>query len=215
MEIWSERGGARAREIAVDIATVAWVILWITIGVRVYGFLAHLAEAGRLVRDGGIELHDAGGSIGSAIEGIPLVGEGAANGIRDAFNAAGDPLIAFGTDLERALIVIAALVAMLVAATGLVPWLNRYLPWRIERFSRLNAAARVVRRRRFASATPVPAAEIERILASRALHRLEYDELLRFSPDPFGDWSSGRHDRLARAELDHSGLQAVLVGARG
>lgn len=212
MEIWSERGGARAREIAVDIATVAWVFLWITIGIRVYGFLAHLAEAGRLVRDGGVELHGAGATIGRAIEGIPLVGEGAAGGVRDAFDAAGDPLIAFGTDLERALIVIAALVALLVAATGLVPWLNRYVPWRVERFSRLNAAARVIRRRRYASATPVPAAEIERLLASRALHRLEYDELLRFSPDPFGDWTAGRHDRLARAELDHAGLQAVLVG---
>ncbi|MEP7082637.1 MAG: hypothetical protein ABI841_06635 [Chloroflexota bacterium] len=212
MHIWSERGGARAREIAVDIATLAWIVLWVTIGIRVYGFLANLAEAGRLVQRGGLELHDAGDSIGGAFEGVPLVGEGAASGIRDAFAAAGDPLVAFGMDLERALIAIAVLVALLVAAAGLVPWLNRYLPWRVERWSRLNAATRVIRRRRFASATPVPAPEIERLLASRALHRLEYDELLRFSPDPFGDWSTGRHDRLARAELDRAGLQTLGVG---
>jgi len=213
MHIWSERGGARAREIAVDIATVAWIVLWVTIGIRIYGFLANLAEAGRLVQQGGFELHDAGDSIGGALEGIPLVGEGAASGIRDAFAAAGDPLVAFGTDLERALIAIAVIVALLVAAAGLVPWLNRYVPWRVERWSRLNAAARVIRRRRFASATPMPAGEIERLLASRALHRLEYDELLRFSPDPFGDWSTGRHDRLARAELEQAGLQALGVGS--
>jgi len=212
MEIWSEQGGARAREIMVDILTLAWIALWVTIGIRIYGFLANLAEAGRLVARGGFELYDAGDSLGGAFEGIPLVGEGAASGIRDAFAAAGDPLVAFGTDLERALLVIAVLIGLLVAAAGLIPWLNRYVPWRMERFTRLNAAARVVRRRRFAKATPVPPAEIERLLASRALHRLEYDELLRFSPDPFGDWSSGRHDRLARAELDHSGLQAVRVG---
>ena len=211
MHIWSERGGARAREIAVDIATLAWIVLWVTIGIRIYGFLANLAEAGRLVQRGGFELHDAGESIGGAFEGIPLVGEGAAGGIRDAFTAAGDPLVAFGTDLERALIAIAVIVALLVAAAGLVPWLNRYMPWRFERFSRLNAAARVIRRRRFAS-SPLPAGEIERLLASRALHRLEYDELLKFSPDPFGDWSLGRHDRLARAELEHAGLQSL--GAR-
>lgn len=213
MHIWSERGGARAREIAVDIATLAWIVLWVTIGIRIYGFLANLAEAGRLVRLGGVELYDAGDSIGGAFEGIPLVGEGAAGGIRDAFAAVGDPLVAFGTDLERALIAIAVLVALLIAAAGLVPWLNRYVPWRMERWSRLNAATRVIRRRRFASATPVPAPEIERLLASRALHRLEYDELLRFSPDPFGDWSVGRHDRLARAELDKAGLQALGVGS--
>jgi hypothetical protein len=213
MHIWSERGGARAREIAVDIATVAWVVLWVTIGIRIYGFLANLAEAGRLVRRGGVELYGAGDSLGGAFEDIPLVGERAAGGIREAFTAVGDPLVAFGTDLERALIALAVLVALLIAAAGLVPWLNRYVPWRVERMSRLNAAARVIRRRRFASATPVLAPEIERLLASRALHRLEYDELLKFSPDPFGDWSTGRHDRLARAELEKAGLLTVGVGS--
>lgn len=209
MHVWSEHDGQRAREITIDLATLVWVVLWTTIGVRVYGFLVNLAEAGRLVRDSGFELHDAGASIGEALEGIPLVGEGAAGGVRDAFDAAGDPLVAFGTDLERALIVMAALLAALVAATGLVPWLTRYVPWRTDRVRRLNAATRVVRRRGFSSTTPVPAPEIERLLASRAIHRLDYDELLRFTPDPIGDWSAGRHDRLARAELEGSGLQAL------
>lgn len=208
MQIWSERDGARAREIVADIATLIWVVLWVTIGVRVYGLLANLAEAGRLVRDGGIELYDAGAQLGGALEEIPLIGEDAGSGVRAAFNAAGDPLVEFGTDLERALIVISAIIAILVVAAALNPWLNRYVPWRTERLQRLNAASRVVRRRRFVADVPVPAREIEQLLASRALHRLEYDELLQFTPDPFGDWFLGRHDRLARAELDHSGLRA-------
>ena len=206
MQIWSERGRARAVEIAADAATLAWLVLWTTIGVTVYAFLAELAAVGRLVRDGGIELTGAGTRIGGALEEIPFVGEGAASGVRDAFSAAGDPLIEFGTDLERVLIAIAVLIALLVAAVGLMPWFARYLPWRTERFRRLNAASRVIRRRKFVASVPVPAAEIERLLASRAIHRLDYDELLRFSPDPIGDWSSGRHDRLARAELQGTGL---------
>jgi len=213
MHVWSEHGGQRAREITADIATLVWVVLWVTIGVRLYGFLAHLAESGRLVRDGGRELHGAGLSIGGALEEIPFVGEGAAGGVRDAFDAAGNPLIAFGMDLERVLMVIAALIALLVAATGLVPWLSRYLPWRVERFQHLNAATRVIRRRAFATSAPLPAPEVERILASRALHRLDYDELLRFTPDPFGDWSVGRHDRLARAELSQAGLQPFAAAS--
>lgn len=208
MQIWSERDGARAREIATDIATVAWIAIWATIGMAVYGFLAELAAAGRLVRDGGVELSLAGASIGGALEEIPLVGEDAGGGVRDAFNAAADPLIEFGTDLERVLIAIAVLIALLVASFGLAPWLGRYLPWRIERLQRLNAASSVIRRRRYATSTPVAAADIERLLASRAIHRLDYDELLRFSPDPIGDWASGRHDRLAKAELDSTGLVA-------
>lgn len=211
MQIWSERPGARAREILADVVTLCWVVAWATIGIRIYGFLAHLAEAGRLVRDGGSGITDAGDRVGAALEGIPLVGEGAAEGVRGAFSGAGDPLIRFGTDLERLLILVAALLGLLVVSVALVPWLNRYLPWRVARWRRLNAAARVIRRRRLAAGSPIDPAEVTRLLASRAVHRLEYDELLEFTPDPLGDWVTGRHDRLAQAELDRVGLASLAV----
>ncbi len=211
MQIWSERPGARGREILADVLTLGWVVLWATIGIRIYGFLAHLAGAGRLVRDGGSGITSAGEQVGAALQGIPLVGEGAADGVRGAFSGAGDPLMQFGTDLERLLIVIAALLGLLVVAAALAPWLNRYLPWRVARWRRLNAAARVIRRRKVASSEPLDDAELARILASRALHRLEYDELLEFTPDPFGDWVAGRHDRLVQAELDRVGMRAVAA----
>jgi hypothetical protein len=41
----------------------------------------------------------------------------------------------------------------------------------------------------------------------RAVTRLDYSTLLEFTPDPIGDWASGRHDRLARAELASVGLR--------
>jgi hypothetical protein len=50
-------------------------------------------------------------------------------------------------------------------------------------------------------------AGIERILAMRAMARLDYSTLLEYTPDPLGDWTSGRHDRLARAELASVGLR--------
>ena len=211
MQIWSERPGARAREILADFVTLCWVVAWSMIGIRLYGFLAHLAGAGRLVRDGGTGITDAGEEIGSAFQDIPLVGEGAAQGVRGAFTGAGDPLIQFGTDLERLLIIVAALLGLLVIAVALTPWLNRYLPWRLARWRRLNAASRVIRRRRFAAEAPMGDAETTLLLASRAIHRLEYDELLEFTPDPFGDWAAGRHERLAQAELDRVGLRQVAA----
>ena len=211
MQIWSERPGAKAREITADVLTLGWVVVWATIGIRLYGFLAHLAGAGRLVRDGGSGITNAGVQVGAALQGIPLVGEGAADGVRGAFSGAGDPLMRFGTDLERLLIVVAALLGLLVVAVALAPWLNRYLPWRVARWRRLNAANRAIRRRRFATTAPHDDAALTRLIASRALHRLEYDELLEFTPDPFGDWLSGRHDRLAQAELDRVGLRAVAA----
>lgn len=209
MYIWSERPGPRAAEIFVDIATAFWLTIWISLGIRLYGFLANLAGAGRFVRDGGTRITGAGDSIGSALERVPLVGESAADGVRGALASAGQPLVAFGTDLERLLIVVSALLGTLLVAVAVVPWLTRYVPWRIARWRRLNAGARAIRGPRRGRAEPIPDAAISSLLASRAMHRLEYDELLEFTPDPFGDWVAGRHDRLAMAELDRVGLRAV------
>jgi len=209
MMIWSERRGPRLREMVADAATIVWVGLWALLGVRLYLGLAELAGAGRLIRDGGINLISGGSQVAAAVEGIPLVGEGAADGIRAAFSAAGQPVVDFGSDLERLLLVIAALLGLIVVVIAVVPWLNRYVPWRIARFQRLNAGARVIRPAALAGTIPPSREQLDRLLASRALHRLEYEELLTYTPDPFGDWLSGRLDRLALAELETVGLQRV------
>ncbi|MGH2357901.1 MAG: hypothetical protein ACRDGJ_07785 [Candidatus Limnocylindria bacterium] len=211
MHIWSERPGSRARELAADIATLLWLSTWASLGVRLYGFLANLAGTGRFVREGGIRITNAGDAIGSALERIPLVGEGVAAGVRGALAGAGEPLVTFGTDLERLLLIVAALLGLLLVAAAVVPWLNRYLPWRLAKWRRLNAASRAIRRSRRQRDEPITASEIERLLASRALHRLEYDELLESTPDPFGDWLAGRYGRLADAELDRVGLRSVAT----
>jgi hypothetical protein len=190
-----------------DVATLAWVALWGTLGLRLYLFLADLAGSGRFVAESGTNLGRAGRQLGESIRGIPLIGEGAADAVSGGFAAAANPLISFGTDLERLLLAIAVLLALLLVTVALIPWLNRYLPWRIGRLRRLRAGARVIRR----APVGVEAGRIEQLLASRAVHRLEYDELLEFSPDPFGDWLSGRYDRLARAELSEVGLRPMAA----
>jgi hypothetical protein len=209
MQVYSEVNAARAREVLADVATAAWLSLWLSLGLRLYEFIAQGAAAGRAIRDGGNRLADAGAQVGGAISGVPLVGEDLAVGVRGGFDAAAEPFISVGTDLERLVLVLAALVGLLVVAVFVIPWLNRYVPWRIARWRRLNAGVRAIRRRRVRGGPAVGAADVERLLASRALHRLEYDELLEFTPDPFGDWLSGRHDRLAQAELDRVGLRTV------
>lgn len=207
MMVWSERRGPRLREMAADVATIAWVGLWALLGARLYGGLAELAGAGRLIRDGGIGLRNTGGEVAGAVQGVPLVGENAAARIRDAFGAAADPVIAFGLDIERLLLIIAGLLGLLVVMVAVVPWLNRYVPWRLARVERLNAAARAIRPAAVPGSPPVQATELNRLLASRALHRLEYAKLLEFTSDPFGDWSAGRLDGLVQAELESAGLR--------
>jgi hypothetical protein len=195
------------------IATAAWTVLWVSIGVRLYDGIAQYSATGVKISDTGSGIQNAGSILGGAIGSLPLIGEGAADLVEGAFEGIGDPLIQAGAGLEQILMVLAALVGMIVVAVALVPWLNRYIPWRLLSWRRLNAGDRAIHHRAAARTegtadTPsVSDAEMERILASRAIHRLEFAELLEFSPDPIGDFVSGRYDRLAEAELTSQGLR--------
>jgi hypothetical protein len=202
IKIWSELPGARAREQIADVVTLGWVTVWSYACIQLYTFLAGFAAAGRTVRGGGQAMVDSGVNVGDAVSGIPLVGEQLKSSISNAFAGAGRPLIDMGSSLEAFILMIATILALVVALVTLQPWLSRYLPWRLARLRRVRSAHRVIRQRRGTTH-----AEIERTLALRAVARLDYWELLEYSPDPFGDWAAGRHDRLARAELASVGLR--------
>ena len=203
VKFWSEVPRARARESLADLATWAWVALWATIGWWIFAAIAGYAEAGRLLTSGGTGLQTAGVDLGGALSGVPIIGGSIQSLATSVFRTAGEPLIAVGSALEGLILLIARLLGLLVVAVMLIPWLNRYLPWRARRLADLRAAHRAIRR----APHSVSGSGVERLLASRALHRLSYQELLQETPDPFGDFAAGRFDRLARAELASVGLR--------
>ena len=202
IKIWSELPGPRLREQLLDVATVAWVAFWGKLVLELYQFLAMFAGAGRTIRDGGRYLTQGGVDVGTSLQGIPVIGERVAGLARDAFARAGQPLTDFGTELETFILVVAFVIALILGLVTLGPWLYKYVPWRWERLARVRAAHRAIRR-----APDVAGGDVEKVLAMRAVTRLGYPTLLEYTPDPLGDWSNGRHDRLARAELASVGLQ--------
>lgn len=202
VRIWSELRGARLTEQALDLMTVLWIAIWGFIAWQLYQLLAGFAEAGRLIRSGGDTMTQSGRDLGNALVGIPLVGEGLQDAAENAFAGAGGPLTSFGTDLEIFILLIATVIALLVLAVTLVPWLSRYWPWRWERLRRTRAGHRAIRR-----APDLAEPRLREVLALRAVTRLDYATLLEFTPDPLGDWATGRHERLARAELASVGLR--------
>jgi len=201
-KLWSEAPGARAREISADAATLIWVGLWAALCSRLYSFLSGLAKAGRAIREGGAGLNAVGEQIGEALGHTPVIGHRVDELIRSAFSAVSERFVEVGGSLERIILIVAALLTLVVLAIALTVWLQRYLPWRLERLRTIGAAYHAIR---LAPRAADP--EMERLLASRALHRLTYRELLVHTPDPFGDWASGRYDRLAKAELASVGLR--------
>jgi hypothetical protein len=202
IKIWSELPVARLKEQVADVATLAWVVFWGSVVWQLFQFLAGFAGAGRVIRAGGETMVQSGRDMGESLAGLPVVGSQARDIARDAFAGAGRPLSDFGTQLEQFIFVVAIVLALLLALVVLQPWLVRYLPWRLERLRHVRAAHRAIRR-----APGIAEAQIERVLAMRAVTRLDYSTLLDYSPDPLGDWATGRHDRLARAELASVGLR--------
>jgi hypothetical protein len=202
IKIWSELRVARVREQVADLATLVWLVFWGNIVWQLFQFLASFAQAGRTIRAGGETMVQSGRDLGDSLAGVPLVGSQLRDIARTAFAAPGRPLSDFGTQLEQFIVVVSAVLALLLALVTLVPWLNRYLPWRWERLRRVRAAHRAIRTAPHASDV-----SIERVLALRAVTRLDYSTLLGYTPDPLGDWATGRHDRLARAELASVGLR--------
>ncbi|MEO6206948.1 MAG: hypothetical protein ABIP77_03190 [Candidatus Limnocylindrales bacterium] len=203
LKFWSEVPSARAREIAADVATWAWVALWAVVGVRINDTISAFAEAGRVLQAGGTNIQGAGVTLGEAFRGVPLVGEGVDDLATGAFATAGEPFIFVGQELEALLILIARVLALLVVGVMVIPWLSRYLPWRAGRLATVRAAHRAIRR----APVHMTADAMQRALATRAINRLSYPELLEHSADPFGDFAAGRFERLARAELASVGLR--------
>lgn len=212
MRIWSEVPKRRTQEVVADLTTAAWVAFWASLGIQLYSTLSELAVVGTSIGDAGEGFESAGTTLERILSQIPLVGEGAGNIAGDAFDGIGRPLVAAGADLERLLLIIAAVLGLLLVAVALVPWLNRYLPWRRRRWGELNAADRAIRQVPAGRTSEVASEDLQQVLATRALYRLDYAELLDHSPDPIGDFVGGRYDRLARAELEGVGLQEPRAG---
>ena len=201
IKIWSELPLSRTREQIADVATLIWVVFWGNLVWQLFQFLIGFAGVGRAVQAGGQNMIEGGRSLGDSLAGLPLVGSQVRDLASGAFAAGGGPISTLGTELEQFITIVSVVLALLLALVTLGPWLIRYVPWRLDRLRRVRSAHRAIR------TAPSTDAGVQTTLAMRAITRLDYATLLDFTPDPIGDWTSGRHDRLAKAELASVGLR--------
>ena len=203
LKFWSEVPAARAREVAADLATSAWVALWTVVGASIHDTIAAFAEAGRILQGGGLGIQGAGASLGGALRGVPLVGEGIDDLTSGAFVTAGEPFIFVGQELES--------LRAPDRSTTCHPGRRRDAHPVVESLRPLAGPPPGHRPGSPPGHPPRPAqglgSAMEQALATRAINRLSYADLLDHTPDPFGDFASGRFDRLARAELASVGLR--------
>lgn len=206
MRVWSEVPKRRTQEVVADLATAVWVGFWAYLGLQLYGTLSQLSTVGVNIGETGAGLERAAATLRLGLSQVPLIGEGIGDLLGGALQGIGSPLVQAGNDLERLLLIIAAVLGLLLVAVFVIPWLNRYGPWRRRRLRELNAGDRAIRQSVAVRESRVERKDVERVLATRALNRLEYTDLLDRTPDPIGDFLEGRYDRLAKAELESVGL---------
>ena len=131
IKIWSELPVARMKEQLADLATLVWVVFWGNLVWQLFQFLIGFTEAGRAVHAGGENMIEGGRSLGGSLAGLPLVGSQVRDIASAAFAAGGQPISAFGTELEQFITVVSVVLALLLALVTIGPWLIRYIPWRL------------------------------------------------------------------------------------
>ena len=152
---YSEVGTARIREVVADVSTLIWVVFWIDRRAEDPGRDRRLCQAWvASLRDGGTSIQGAGTQIGDVLGNVPLIGGGVDALTTGAFSTAGAPFVEVGEQLESLLLLIARLLAILVVAVFVLPWLFKYLPWRTARVGTLRAAHQVIRRGGVDAASP-------------------------------------------------------------
>jgi hypothetical protein len=196
---YSQNPPRLALQVVVDVLVLAWIYLWVRIGIVVHDSITSAASVGYRIQD------SAGGVAGSFdqaarnVGNTPLVGDALSAPLRTAAQQISS-VAGSGRDLGDRLTGFATPAGWLVALAPILLALAFWLParWRFAR--RAGTTAELAQ-------TPAG----EELLALRALVNRPLHELRQVAPDPLAAFRSGDPvtvSALARLEL-------VAVGVRG
>jgi hypothetical protein len=201
--VYAEAPVRRARQVLGDVGLVVWVLVWLRLAHVVHDATLGLATPGRRIEAAGGGLAGRLRDAGSAVSGVPLVGDK----VRSPFDGAGraaDQLAAAGTSQVEAVQHLAFWLGLVVGAVPVLVALAVYVPGR-WRFARAATAGR-----RFVDASADLDLFALRAMANQPLHRLA-----AISSDPVQAWrdrDGGVVRRLALLELRDAGLAAPPEG---
>ena len=202
MSLYAELPGYRARQILLDVAVLAWILVWIRIGMWVDEAVNRLAGPGRAVQEAGMSfarpLHEARREVAD----IPVVGEALERPLAAAADA-GRLLADAGAGQQDVVHTLAVTLGVLFAVIPVSLLLALYLPGRVRWVGQASTA----RRLRAADAG------LE-LFALRAVATRPLRDLYRVTSDPAHALRSGDHAPLAALELRALGLTPERASAR-
>lgn len=198
MKLFADTPARRTLQVVTDLLFVAWLVLWVWVGMAVHDGTMKLAGPGRQTDAAATsmaeQLRDAGGRLGSA----PLVGDELAVPFDRAADAS-DGLAAAGRDTVDAVERLAMLLGLSVALIPILVVAVIHLPLRWRFVREATAGAQFI-----------DAQEDLDLFALRALANQPMRELAKITDDPAGAWRARDPEvvrRLAALELADVGLR--------
>jgi hypothetical protein len=198
MKLFADTPLRRTLQVLADLLFVAWLVLWVWIGLAVHDGTMELAGPARQTDSSATslagQLRDAGGRLGEA----PLVGDELAVPFDKAAEAS-DGIAAAGRDTVEAVERLALLLGLSVALIPILIVSAIHLPLRWRFVREATAGARFI-----------DAQEDLDLFALRALANQPMRVLARVSDDPAGAWRARDPEvvrRLAELELADVGLR--------
>lgn len=202
-KLYPDRPTRRLLYLLADGGAALWVLVWLLIGYVVYRAVMTLGVIADGVIATGRLMSASIAQLQHTVAGLPLVGSTLRDGLGPLYQLALG-LIAQGQHQLEIIQHLALFCGGVIAATPILFFLAVYLFVR----ARLSRRFRALHRMLTAPGASASPATTMQVLAGRAIYALPYHELLRYTPDPIGEWRQGHYANLARAAIAAEGLDA-------
>ena len=198
MKLYADSSSRFVRQLVADALFVCWVLAWVAIGNAVHDGTMALAAPGARIESSATSLGDSMTEAGDFLEGVPLIGDGAATPFDKASDAS-DSLAAAGRAEVEAVETLAFWLGVTIAVIPILVVGAFYVPGRV-RFARTATAGQ-----RF-----VDSAADDELFALRAMTSQPLHVLARVTDDPVGALRRGDTEvvrALAALEMRTVGLR--------
>lgn len=202
MQLYADHAPRRVRQLTGDVTALAFIALWITLGVWIYQLISAFQQLGIQMQEAGAGFKSTMVELGDTLGALPFIG----SGIRVPFDGASDAgaaLESAGQSQQDTVLATATAVGVVIAV---VPIVLVLLLWLLPR---LRFARRATEAKNLVSA-PGGAD----LLALRALSTHKLAELAEIAPDAVSLWRAGDPAtiaRLAQLQLRSLGVRSALV----
>jgi hypothetical protein len=188
----------RRRAVLADVAVVVAVIGFVAVAWWLHRAVAEVAVLADGVEEAGLSVQGSFDQAADTVRGVPLIGGELARALQAAGRDTGGRVAELGVEGRRTVERTARTVAVVTFMVPTVVLLAVAGPRRWRQVQRLRALDRML----------VGADDPGRwrLIASWAVFSLPPEQLLRFTPDPFGDLLAERYEPLVAAAFADSGL---------